>query len=309
MDSGWGISETGGLVRYAGGHWSDASGGALPADLSDRLGGQPLASTEQPLTVGLNSVSFASPNDGYAVGGQGVTLHYQGGTWHREQSGTTETLSSVVDSHGGAVAVGSHGALLERGGDGWSRYDQGSSLVGGHDFSQVAAAPDGTVIALAGGSMIMRRPGQTDWSPAPLPPLAGPPSRLVVYRAASGSLHALVLVPSNGGQALLDGDPSGWRPVALPAGLQPSDVGVDPAGTTIWLAGQSGGHPAGAELPLTSPSVAPNLTTQASPGSAPQAPPSSAPQAPPSSAPQAPPSTKPQSGDNSGLAPLIRLMR
>jgi len=161
--------------------------------------------------------------------------------------------------------VGQHGTLLERRNSSWSRSGQAASLVGGQDFTAADALPDGTLLALAGGSVIVRDPGRSGWAPAPVAPLGSTPLRLGGYRDSAGRLHMLALVAAGGADVVLDGDSTGWRPVTVPSGMEVSDLEVDQSGQRVWLAGQAAGRPITTELPLTGDLIPAGL---ASPGSA-----------------------------------------
>jgi len=63
----------------------------------------------------LLSVFMVSASDGWAVGGNGVILHYSGGSWSVVTSPTTDNLRSVFmvsASDGWAVGFGGPGTIL-----------------------------------------------------------------------------------------------------------------------------------------------------------------------------------------------------
>jgi murein DD-endopeptidase MepM/ murein hydrolase activator NlpD len=261
---GWGVSDAGSLVRYQDGRWTAADGSSLAAAarLTRQLGATPLTGSSQGATGTVNAVAASSSGEAYAVGAGGLILRSQAGGWAPQPSGVTETLTSVAAAQGQAVAVGTHGTLVERDGSGWAASSQASDLVGGQDFTGTVALPDGTFLALAGGCLIERQPGRSNWSLGSFAPLGLPAARLAAYRDLVGQIHALVLVNGAGGQSLLDGDASGWRPVPLPAGMQVSDLQVDPSGYQAWVGGQVGGQPATSQLALPGNALPTSLTAQ-----------------------------------------------
>jgi photosystem II stability/assembly factor-like uncharacterized protein len=67
-----------------------------------------------PPAVELEEVNGASPTEVYAVGTQGVILHFDGTTWEREQANSqpTATLRAVYAFGDGGALVGGNGGLL-----------------------------------------------------------------------------------------------------------------------------------------------------------------------------------------------------
>jgi hypothetical protein len=58
------------------------------------------------------------------------------------------------------------------------------------------------------------------------------------------------MVDGAGGPAVLDGDATGWRSVAVPAGLQLSDVHVDERTRAVWVGAVAGKAPMVAQVAL-----------------------------------------------------------
>jgi len=76
---------------------------------------------------GLRAVSAADADHVWAVGEQGKALFYDGASWARQPTGTTEDLLSVFAvSPGRAWAVGDGGTILVHDGLGWSLQPSGT---------------------------------------------------------------------------------------------------------------------------------------------------------------------------------------
>jgi hypothetical protein len=58
-------------------------------------------------------------------------------------------------------------------------------------------------------------------------------------------------VAGRGGNTLLDCDGSGWRPIALPEGLDLTDFALDGETATLWLAGTRDGASVTLQQPVT----------------------------------------------------------
>src|SRR5207253_116180 len=142
----------------------------------------------------------------------------------------------------GAVAVGASGVLLERQDGRWTARPEVRDLVAGQDFSAVAALPDGTIVAAAGGTLLVRQPRATDWEAGDVAALGLAADRLAGYRDAAGALHVLALVGGASRGTVLDGTAAGWTPLAAGQGTSVSDVVVDPA-SGVWMAGARDGSP------------------------------------------------------------------
>ncbi len=71
----------------------------------------------------LTGVAMISSDEGWAVGNEGVIMHYANGAWTMAQSPTGEDLSSVVMvSASEGWAIGNHGTILHYQGGVWSLY-------------------------------------------------------------------------------------------------------------------------------------------------------------------------------------------
>jgi hypothetical protein len=256
-DAAWAIADSGHLLGYRDRRWFVPGGwdsrlDALSA-MTQVLGGGALGTASgQTLETGFNALALSSEDEGFAVGGEGAIARLDGDEWRSESTPTDRTLTGVAVSKDGAVAVGGRGTLLERRDGRWRASASAAELVGGADFTAVAALEDGTVLAAAGGAIVARRPGQERWSAAPVAASGATVRQLAGYRDRRGALHALAIVDGAGGPALLDGDASGWRPVALPAGLRLTDAAVDEDGRRVLLGGVDGHRPAVAQIALPS---------------------------------------------------------
>lgn len=63
--------------------------------------------------VSLNGIWGSSPSDIFAVGDNGMILHYDGESWQQEYSGTTENLNGVWGTSASSVyVVGANGLIL-----------------------------------------------------------------------------------------------------------------------------------------------------------------------------------------------------
>ena len=94
---------------------------------------QPWEQQPSGTTENLNSVSFVTPESGWAVGASGVILHTEDGghTWNKQKSGTSEGLASVTFAtpQSGWV-VGTKGIILhtEDSGNTWKTQTSGVEL-------------------------------------------------------------------------------------------------------------------------------------------------------------------------------------
>lgn len=74
-----------------------------------------LSPTSAPVTSQeLFSVWGRSPSDVYTIGKNGLVLHFNGSTWTREQSGTTNNLVSITGSGKQAYVTGIGGSILRK---------------------------------------------------------------------------------------------------------------------------------------------------------------------------------------------------
>jgi hypothetical protein len=137
----WAVGDV--LTHWDGNQWS------VPADAG----------------IPLRAVWSRSPQEAYAVGDQGVIVQWDGKSWTRMSSGTTEILRDVwgVETTGSAgasgtagvkvYAVGDHGTILSlASGAGWMPMVSGTAASIGH----VRASSDGNVFATDGGLLHLR---------------------------------------------------------------------------------------------------------------------------------------------------------
>ena len=123
--------------------------------------------------LGLFGVAFAGPSSAFAVGQEGMILHWDGSAWSEDPqsvSVTTSTLNAVAfGADGQGWAVGGNGTVLHYDGNSWSPEQVDAADVGKSITSVAVAGQD--VFAVVGGNLIERSPdGQ--WqrvSPASLP--------------------------------------------------------------------------------------------------------------------------------------------
>jgi hypothetical protein len=97
----------------------------------------------------------------WAVGGNGVILHYKGNSWAKDAQGSGladgNTLNSVaVQGDGTAWAMGYGGVILHYKGNSWAKDAQGSGLADGNDLYSVAVQGDGTAWAVGGNGVILK---------------------------------------------------------------------------------------------------------------------------------------------------------
>ena len=118
----------------------------------------------------LLSVFMVSASDGWAVGDDGVILHYSGGSWSIVTSPTTRDLASVFmvsASDGWAVGFGGPGMILHYSGGSWSVVT--SPTTDNLRSVFMVSASDGWAVGFGGPGTILHYTG-----PAPPPPVAPP---------------------------------------------------------------------------------------------------------------------------------------
>ncbi|HVE68996.1 MAG TPA: hypothetical protein VNB64_10490, partial [Solirubrobacteraceae bacterium] len=191
--------------------------------------------------------SFASGDEGYAVGAGGTIERFDGDGWTRERANATEDLETVASGSAGAIAGGAHGTLLRRGEDSWRAAPEAPGLVGGQTFTASAALDDGTFLAAAGGAIVTAK-GDGDWKAAEVAPLAQDVERLSGYRDLAGHLHVLALVNTGSDKILLDGDRHGWKPIPAPVGVRLVDAQLSGEGGRLWVIGMRGETPVAARV-------------------------------------------------------------
>ncbi|HTB49897.1 MAG TPA: hypothetical protein VK701_02895 [Solirubrobacteraceae bacterium] len=202
----------------------------------------------------LTAIAFSGvdPNVGYAVGRQGVLLHF-GKSWEQEPicgPGVSETCLSAELAQvnftsvtfAGTEAFATYrtleglnevGGVAVREGAGAWHVDSGvmALLAQAHlpstqtVLSRIAGLPDGGVVAAGPGLVIERDTPSSTWrfSPQPLPE-AQSISALAAYRESSGAVRAVVSIDLDGylnpqrwdGPNVLDGERSPFGPVDIP---------------------------------------------------------------------------------------------
>lgn len=93
----WGVGAGGAIYHGVDGKWNQS-----PNEMSNDLLG----------------VAFRAPDDGWAVGDQGVFIHYDGHVWRHIEHFTHETIYSVALSATDGWAVGTGGTTIRLGSDG-----------------------------------------------------------------------------------------------------------------------------------------------------------------------------------------------
>jgi hypothetical protein len=78
-----------------------------------------------PTTAKLNGVFGSASNDVWAVGDEGVILRWDGGTWSSEASPTDAGLSAVWAEAGLVVSVGERGSIVANSGSGFATQSSG----------------------------------------------------------------------------------------------------------------------------------------------------------------------------------------
>jgi hypothetical protein len=119
---------TGGTQRYTimkgnGTTWSLLTPSTTPSIPADSASNQTLNAVKVIDTNGDGVGDF-----GFAVGNNGTILQYNGSSWVRSSSGTTNNLFGVTVGPGYAFAAGAAGTLLEWSGSSWAAI--GSDLTG-----------------------------------------------------------------------------------------------------------------------------------------------------------------------------------
>jgi len=109
----------------------------------------------------LNAIWGSSGTDVFAVGDNGLIIHYDGNNWSLMGSGTPDLdISGVWGTHGSDVfAVGSGGMLLHYDGNSWSR----TSLDGIGDLNAIWGSSATDVFAVGDNGLIIHYDGD-NWS-------------------------------------------------------------------------------------------------------------------------------------------------
>ncbi|MGB5925597.1 MAG: hypothetical protein WBH01_05830 [Dehalococcoidia bacterium] len=108
-----------------------------------------------PESYGLHDIWANSASDIFAVGDNGVIVHYDGSSWHKMNSGVTSSLSSVWGSSSSDVFVTTGGTILHYDGSTWSEMATGGYGAGdvwGSSASDVYAVGGKRILHYDGGS-------------------------------------------------------------------------------------------------------------------------------------------------------------
>jgi hypothetical protein len=112
--------------------------------------------------LNLSAVAFAGPSSAFAVGQFGTIVHWNGSAWSEDPQSRALTvlpLNAVAFTPSGeGWAVGSDGTILHYNGASWAS-EPAPSREAGENITSVATAGS-EAFAVAGGSLIVRRPGQ-----------------------------------------------------------------------------------------------------------------------------------------------------
>lgn len=255
-----------------------------------------------PPITNLLAVQGSSPTEVYAVGSQGVILHFNGTQWEREQPNSTNTtpLRTVLAlGDGGALAGGNGGLLLTRRAQlepniRWTVENLGTT----EDVRDIFLDRDGRALVLTRRNQLYAR-GAQGWEPylsvdvltesyagstlggelliAGYGPNgvsavtlvdAGPEDGGSLWSSIDAGFVVLDLAPADGGVFLIGQNQYGWLDAdggVLRAGLNGFNqpmTGISHQGHTVLLAGYSG-FMATFNLDSTNPMTA--LTLRSSP--------------------------------------------
>lgn len=200
----------------------DGPGSERGADLASDAGidpGPPVCSPdgwcwENPRPHGdtIHSLWGSGPKDVHAVGGGGVTLHFDGITWQVAIPKPGRTLHKVWGlGVSEAYAVGESGTLLEWTTGGWTARASGTTsrllAVGGHA---------GKIVAVGEGSVLLERTGAGTWSLTMHPAL----NNVLALRAIeswAGSVYLLGMDTAfNPGPVVISDEGGSWKPLPFP---------------------------------------------------------------------------------------------
>jgi hypothetical protein len=150
----------------------------------------------------LEGVWGTSPDDVFAVGEEGVILHYDGGGWKEMEGGTHEFLFNVWGSAPDDVfIVGHDGTILHYDGTTWVSVAAGTS----NGLKAVWGASPEEVFAVGYNGTVLRFDGTT-WGP-----MASGTS-LILHGAWGTSRRDIFAVGLSG--TILHNDGEEWRPMA-----------------------------------------------------------------------------------------------
>ncbi|QTA77907.1 CalX-like domain-containing protein [Desulfonema limicola] len=108
----------------------------------------------------LYAVWGSSENDVFAAGGNGIILHYDGTAWTETDIGRDNDLNAVWGSSGNDVfAAGENGIILHYDGTAWTETDSGTDK----DLYAVWGSSAGNVFAVGAGGIILHYDGAA-WS-------------------------------------------------------------------------------------------------------------------------------------------------
>ena len=165
-------------------------------------------SMESPTFVDLYDVWGSAPNNVYAVGGEGVVLHYDGDAWTRVQSvPSIQSLNGIWGSGADDIfIVGDFGTILHFDGEQWSVQDSGTSErlsdVFGFNATHVyAVGANGTILRYDGSNWI-REQSNTEQS---LEGVWGGDNKIWVV-GDNGIIHIKVDTDLDGSGDLVDAD-------------------------------------------------------------------------------------------------------
>ena len=106
--------------KYSGGYYGTPFSGFTYVDCQVDTSFIWSVDNQVPVTNDLNSVYFLDANNGYAIGDDGVIIHYSGTSWTEETSPVDGDLYDIyMFSETDGIAVGAGGAVVIKVGDTW----------------------------------------------------------------------------------------------------------------------------------------------------------------------------------------------
>jgi hypothetical protein len=209
--------------------------------------------------LNLLGVAFNGPSSAFAVGQFGVILRWDGASWSEDPQSISLTQSQLnavaFATNGEGFAVGANGTILHYDGRRWSIEDP-PPAESGENISSVAVAGS-EAFAVAGGNLIVRRPGggweEVKEALLPSNPKPGPRQLRLVAGLPDGGVIAagrsIMLVREAAGRGFeyaeqpLSGVAVALAPFRAASGRLRAYVSVAPP--VNQLSGEVGGYPPG----------------------------------------------------------------
>jgi photosystem II stability/assembly factor-like uncharacterized protein len=209
--------------------------------------------------LNLLGVAFDGPSSAFAVGQFGVILRWDGASWSEDPQSISLTQSQLnavaFAANGEGWAVGANGTILHYDGQRWS-IEAPPPAESGQNISSVAVAGS-EAFAVAGGNLIVRRPGggwqEVEEALLPSNPKPGPRQLRLVAGLPDGGVVAagrsIMLVREAAGRGFeyaeqpLSGVAVALAPFRAANGKLRAYVSVAPP--VNQLSGEVGGYPPG----------------------------------------------------------------